>query len=310
MPDGYQFKLVDAFASAPFTGNVAGVVLDADDLSDEQMQSIAVEFNASETVFVLRPTHGEAAVRFRWFTPGCEVDFCGHATLAGVHALLEEGRFAHAMDEPGTILPIETRSGTLTVRTERPPGSNAPETIWLDMPHCDPKSTHVVLPPLLDLLGLSGEMTDARLPPIRTHDDDVILAIKALPALLELQPSMGDLARYCRRERIRGILITTTNVLTAATVVQSRFFAPAAGVDEDPVTGSIHGPLGLHLVNSRIVEMIDGLADFHCAQAKAGGRAGLVRVAVIDEGEERRQVRIGGRCATTAAGVLVSLPGG
>ncbi|MFQ5410974.1 MAG: PhzF family phenazine biosynthesis protein [Phycisphaerae bacterium] len=320
-----RFKLIDAFARTPYSGNVAAVVLDADGLTDRQMRLVAAEFNASETTFVLRPDTRDAAVRFRWFTPGCEVDFCGHATLAAVHALLEEGRFTHTLDRPGTILPIETRSGILTVRTERreaeppppeggiegdasPAASNPPITLWLDMPRCQPKNTHVILPSLLKHLGLDEELMDPAIPPIRTHDDDVILAVHSLSALLELQPEMSSLARSCRKERIRGVLVTTTNVLTSATVVQSRFFAPAVGIDEDPVTGSVHGPLGLHLVNSGVIPMVNGLSDFHCAQARAGGRAGLVRIVVTQDDKDGKHVRIGGVCITTAGGVLQRLP--
>src|SRR6266404_6667615 len=92
-----EFRLVDAFALSPYSGNVAGVILTADGLTDRQMQLIAAEFNASETTFILPATRPDAAVRFRWFSPGCEVNFCGHATLGGVHALLETGRFTREL---------------------------------------------------------------------------------------------------------------------------------------------------------------------------------------------------------------------
>lgn len=307
MPNELPFSLVDAFAMAPYTGNVAAVVLDADGLTDDPMQALATEFNASETAFVLRPRTRDAALRLRWFAPGGEVDFCGHATLGAVHALLDTGRFTHALDEPGTILPIETRSGVLTVRTERVEGSRQPYMLWLDMPHCEPKQTGVVMPPLLHHLGLSPDALDDRLPMIRTHDDDIILGVKTLQGLLGLRPAMSDLARYCRKQGLRGVLVTTLNVLSATTVVQSRFFAPAAGIDEDPVTGSVHGPLGLYLIDRGVISLRDGRADFHCGQAKAGGRAGLVRVVVADDGTNRA-VRVGGHCVTTMRGVITRLP--
>jgi PhzF family phenazine biosynthesis protein len=307
MPQNLEFKLVDAFAVSPYSGNVAGVILQADGLTDRQMQLIAREFNASETTFILEPTVRDAAVKFRWFTPGCEVGFCGHATLGAVHALLETGRFAHALKEPGTVLPIETKSGVLTIRTESHAEKGA-YTIWLDMPHCEPKRGTVVVPYLAKYLNLPLDAVDPAIPAIRTQDDDVILGIRDLPTLLSLEPSMADLARYCRKERIRGVCVTTTNVLSAATAVQSRFFAPAAGIDEDPVTGSVHGPLGLHLVTSGIIPLMGGTADFFCAQAKGGGSAGVVRLVVTESTSGIRHVRIGGRCVTTATGVLNLLP--
>lgn len=309
MSEQLEFRLVDAFAVSPYSGNVAGVILKADGLTDRQMKAVAAEFNASETTFILPPTNRDAAVRFRWFTPECEVDFCGHATLAGAHALFESGRFAHAISQPGTLLPIETKAGILTVRVQDHPDPDRPYTVWLDMPHCEPKTTApVVVPAIAKRLGLPEDAVDPALPAIRTQDDDVILAVRELPVLLELQPPMADLARYCRKNRIRGVLLTTTNVLSAATVVQSRFFAPAFGVDEDPVTGSVHGPLGLHLVNHDVAPMIDGKADFFCAQAKSGGRAGVVRVVVTESAGGARHVRIGGSCLTTAVGALKRLP--
>src|SRR5215470_17172243 len=91
---GEQVWIVDAFTDKAFAGNSAGVVLDVDGLREPQMQSIAREINSAETTFVARPESAEADVAFRWFAPAREVEFCGHATLAGVHALLESGRVA------------------------------------------------------------------------------------------------------------------------------------------------------------------------------------------------------------------------
>lgn len=302
-----EFYLVDAFAPAPYSGNVAGVVFGGDGLSDRQMQSIAAEFNASETTFVLRPTDPEADVQFRWFTPGCEVNFCGHATIGAVQALIEAGRYAELGVNPDEVLRVQTRSGVLAVRVQRTASRSANPTIWIDMPHCEPKSTKIVVQPIVQHLGISMDMLDLSIPPIRTFDEDVMIAVKSLQTLLEMQPAMSELSRYCKGERLRGVFVTTRNVLSQATVVQSRFFAPAAGIDEDPVTGSAHGPLGLHLVNSGIVPMRDGTAEFYCAQGKAGGRAGMIAV-VVREVEGKRQVRVGGTCYTTAKGKLSVLP--
>lgn len=309
MSEQLEFRLVDAFAVSPYSGNVAGVILKADGLTDRQMKAVAAEFNASETTFILPPTNRDAAVRFRWFTPECEVDFCGHATLAGAHALFESGRFAHAISQPGTLLPIETKAGILTVRVQDHPDPDRPYTVWLDMPRCEPKEKPTIIPTLAKYLGLQVDALDSDIPAIRTQDDDVILAVRDLQTLLELQPPMQELARYCRKNRIRGVLVTTTHALSAATATQSRFFAPAVGIDEDPVTGSVHGPLGLHLVNCGVVPLVEGSAAFTCAQAKAGGRAGVVRVVVTKSAEHGdKHVRIGGSCVTTAAGTLENLP--
>lgn len=300
-----EFHLVDAFAQSPYSGNVAGVVFDSDGLTDNQMQLIALEFNAPETTFVLRPTSGEADIRIRWFTPGCEVGFCGHATLGAVHALLESGRLGDVPARADGAVRIECQAGLLRARVEE--HRAAPPLIWLDMPDVGPKSKHVPLPPLVQKLGIGLDALDPGIPPIRTRDDDIILAVKSLQALLELSPSAAELGRFCKLEQIRGVFVTTTNTLSRGTVVQSRFFAPAAGVDEDPVTGSAHGSLGWHLVECGIVPLTDGRAEFLCAQGKSGGRAGIVHVRVHESGGSRA-VQIGGSCVTTASGRLERLP--
>ncbi len=87
MPNSRPFHLVDAFAQQPYRGNPAGVVFDADALTDEQMRQIAAEIHASETAFLSRMRDLHRPMRLRWFTPATEVGFCGHATLAAAHAL-------------------------------------------------------------------------------------------------------------------------------------------------------------------------------------------------------------------------------
>src|SRR5262245_8689036 len=202
MPRDYEFVLVDAFARSPFSGNVAGVILDARELRDEQMQSIAAEFNASETTFVLPPTTADAAIRFRWFTPGIEVKFCGHATIGGVHALREAGKLPRWVDEDNPVLKIETRSGIIPARIEESSDLAQPSTIWLDMPHCAPKKDPVNIPMVCKSLGIAPSDLDSTIPAIRTGDDDILIAIKSIQSLLEMQPVMSDLKRYCEHNRL------------------------------------------------------------------------------------------------------------
>ena len=87
----YRIKYVDAFTKQLFAGNPAGVVIDANGLTDAQMQSIAREMNLSETAFILQPTVKDANLQIRWFTVKEEVPLCGHATIASFHVLAEEG---------------------------------------------------------------------------------------------------------------------------------------------------------------------------------------------------------------------------
>ena len=123
-----NYYVVDAFSTGPFTGNPAAVVCDAAGLDDDTMRRIAAEFNLSETTFFLPPkiSHSDPevdlSVRIRWFTPTVEVDMCGHATVAGVHALVESGRLPTPTSEASCVVRIETKSGVLTAYVEHFPG--------------------------------------------------------------------------------------------------------------------------------------------------------------------------------------------
>ena len=302
------YNLVDVFTFSPYAGNVAGVVMDAEGLNEKQMLLITRELGAPATAFILPATTKEAAARLRWFSQGGELSFCGHGTLASAHVLFECLRGSQDPAAPAAALPIECRAGIVSVRADSHPVAGKPPTIWLDMPHCEPKSGQVFLPPWVERLGLSMKDIDPRIPAIRTQDDDIIFAVRELQTLLTLAPASADLARHSRKEGIRGFLVTTTQAISSATVVQSRFFAPSIGIEEDPVTGSVHGPLGFHLVKSGVVPLVGGKADFLCAQGKSGGRAGVVRIAVSQSAAGEQAVRIGGSCVTTAAGIIHHLP--
>lgn len=313
MPD-LDYRLVDAFAFAPFTGNPAGVVLDAAGLTDAQMQAVARMINLAETAFVLPAPDAQSALRLRWFTPSCEVEFCGHATLAAVHALFEAGRFANAMQAAGMILPIAYSRGVITVRTEHQQRAGVQTLYWFDAPDTALRPPLVPAEAILPLLGATPADLDPRLPAASTVERDLILPFAELPTLLQLAPDMGRLADACRMHRLRGVCVTTPQSLTPSVACHSRFFVPALGIPEDPVTGSLHGPLAAYYATHGLIALADGRAAIQCAQGEPGGRQGIVR-AVIHEDREpssesapRYHVRVGGACHTEASGTMRTPP--
>jgi len=311
-----EYFVVDAFTSDPFAGNPAGVILDAQGLDDGQMQAIAAEFNLSETTFILPPAETHAATRgqvdpspaltlqFRWFTPAAEVKMCGHATLAGVHALVESERIRLAGEEDNVSVRIETLSGLLTAYVEPLPGEEYERMIWLDM--IDPTLTpHAV--PQVDLataLGLPADAIEESLPITQTQDQDLLVFVRDFQMLNEAKPDFGRLAALLTWHRLRGLCLATVRTLTPSIDVQSRFFAPTVGINEDPVTGSVHGPLAAYLVKHGLAPLHDGLAGITCTQAKSGGRAGLIHALVQPQGDDVLAVRIGGQAVTTMRGTL------
>ena len=202
-----RYWVVDAFTDRVFAGNPAAVVLPDESLPSELMQSIAAENNLSETAFAV--PHG-AGWHLRWFTPTVEVDLCGHATLAASFVLADQGHtgpFRYA-----------TRSGELTATV-------SPDGIELDFPA---RSFEAVDAPegLADALGAC---------PIRVLQSAGIVAVMESPAVVAgLRPDSAAVARLPG-----GSVIVTAQGGEDADVT-SRFFAPVYGIDEDPVTGSLH----------------------------------------------------------------------
>ncbi len=302
--------IIDAFASAPFTGNAAAVVLDAGGLSDDQMRRIAAEFNLSETTFVLPATssHGGAetthAVRFRWFTPTVEVDMCGHATIAGIHALFESGRL-HAADTGQTIR-IETRSGMLTGAIENMPGDSGQHMIWLEMIPPALTRRQIPVPEYAEALRISADVFDTEFPSVETQDRDIIVFVRDFMRLNEIRPDFRRLAGLLTDAGARGLCVSTVRTVTPSIQAQSRFFAPHIGVDEDPVTGSVHAPLAAYLANLGVVPFHDGVAGLQCTQGIPGGRTGQVYALVEEPIGGRCTTRIGGQAVTTIRGQLMT----
>jgi len=298
-----QFRLVDAFAETPFTGNPAGVVLDADELNERQMQAIAREVNASETAFLSGANDLHRPPRLRWFTPSAEVDFCGHATLAAAHAWSETVGFRALLGKPEPKIEFETRAGLLRLTPEIISKDEDRLVWWLAMPDPRLKPDNTNPMKLSALLGLTMDDLDQTIPIMRTRDNDLILLIGTWRALVEMKPSFQELGRLCEKHGIRGICVSTLDVLSDFAHVVSRFFAPAVGVPEDPVTGSVHGPLATLLTINELVPMTRSRAALNCLQGPPGGRTGVVR-ALVESTAAGYRVSVGGMTHTAVRGEM------
>ncbi|MBU0637389.1 MAG: PhzF family phenazine biosynthesis protein [Planctomycetes bacterium] len=302
MRGALQFRLVDAFADQPYAGNPAGVVVEADALNDPQMQAIAREINASETAFISRGNDLHRPTQLRWFTPTAEVDFCGHATLAAAHALQEVGCLEAVLSKKDATVLFDTAAGPLTLHPETLPDQEA-LLWWLQMPDPELKADNTNPMRTCELLGFSIDDLEPAIPIMRTRDNDLILLVKRWQQLVELKPDFQALTHWSQRHGIRGYCVATLETLSKATDVHSRFFAPAVGINEDPVTGSVHGPLATLLVVNELVPVASGRSALNCIQGEPGGRHGLLR-ALVEATPQGYRTSVGGMCFTSLTGEL------
>ncbi len=206
---------VDAFTDRPFAGNPAAVCLLPAWRDDAWMQHVAGEMNLSETAFLVRREDMQDGYDLRWFTPAVEVALCGHATLASAHALWESGRLA--ADE---VARFHTKSGVLTaVRLGDWIELNFPAT------HAEPADAP---PGLLDAIGANALF-------VGRSRFDYLVEVESEAVVASLKPDHVRL----RALPVRGVIVTS-RASTPGVDFVSRFFAPGAGIDEDPVTGSAH----------------------------------------------------------------------
>ncbi len=305
-----RYYVIDVFTHERFAGNPAAVVLDTEHLSDRRMQAIAAEFNLSETTFVLPlQTRGidaptERTIPIRWFTPAAEVSMCGHATIAAVHALVESDVLSAEKHGSSAPLQIETRSGMLTAFIEPLAGREGRRMIWLELLPPSLAIHAVDSSELAAALRLGPERFESTLPMMETQDRDLIVFVQDMVSLNDATPDFTALSGLLSRERLRGLSLATVNTVTPSVSLQSRFFCPTVGVDEDPVTGSVHGPLAAYLVKRGLIPVHDGVAGFMAVQGKPGGRTGLVSALVEVKEDDRYTVRIGGEAVTTMRGVV------
>ncbi|WP_053123425.1 PhzF family phenazine biosynthesis protein [Pseudomonas sp. P1.31] len=255
-----EFHQVDAFSERPFCGNPAMIYrLDAW-LADDLMQKIAGEHNLAETAFLVREG---SAWHIRWFTPTTEVPLCGHATLASAYVLFE------IYKETAERIDFTCKSGPLSV-------TRADGRLWLDFPSIVPSEIGVTL----DVeRALGVEAVDV------LGSNELFVVLESEQAVLDCKPDMVALAKL----PWLGAIVTARGDQHDFV---SRYFAPAIGINEDPVTGSTHCSL-IPYWSKRL-----GKSSLTACQRSARGGELFCRL----EGE---RVKIGGHATLVASGTLI-----
>ena len=262
-----SLTFVDAFSDGPFTGNPAAVCLLREPADAAWMQHVAAELNLAETAFVVR--RADHDFDLRWFAPAVEVDLCGHATLASAHVLWETGTLP-----PAAAARFHTRSGLLTA-------TKAGDWIELDFPST-PAVAAEPPPGLLEAMGVTARY-------VGRSPFDYLIEVADEAAVKAAAPNLTMLKKISTR----GVMVTAPSADPKFDFV-SRFFAPGAGIDEDPATGSAHCCLA-PFWQSKL-----GKKDFLARQLSA--RGATLKVAVAGD-----RIKLAGKAVTMMRGELVPI---
>lgn len=289
----FQFKQVDVFTAVPYLGNPVAVILNAAGLSTEQMQRIARWTNLSETTFVVPATAAGADYHVRIFTPAAELPFAGHPTIGTAHALLEAG-IIHAK---GGALVQQCAAGLIKLKVTHDAAGLRSIAFQLPPPvltALDPAQADQ----LERLLGLPVKRSS---PPMLVDVGArwVVAQLDDARAVLAAKPDLLAMKAQDRAGRHTGVVIFGEYGAGAPARIELRAFAPAHGIDEDPVCGSGAGSMGAFIGHHGLAAHFGH--DFLASQGAAVHRAGVLALSVHEAG-----VEVGGNAVTCINGELLA----
>ena len=285
----FRIYQVDAFTRKRFAGNPAGVVVNADGLTDSQMQEIARELNNAETAFILSPTASDHDVWIRFFTPTTEVPSCGHATISA--------HYVRAIENDLSSCTVQQRIGIgiLPVDIVKE-GSDYTIIMTQGKFEISPPLVKEQQNEIVRALGLLPHDLDERCPIqiASTGHSKVMVGIKKRETLNALQPDLMRLTGISRIIGCNGYFVFTFDSDSEDILTHGRMFAPVIGIPEDPVTGNANGPLGAYLVHHQLLNASDGIVTFCGKQGEAIRRPGIVTVSVEVRERQPVKVQVGG----------------
>nr|WP_246582728.1 PhzF family isomerase [Clostridium mobile] len=285
----YNLYQIDSFTNEKFTGNPAGVITNADGLTEDEMQKIARELNNSETAFIFSSNSNEYDAYVRFFTPTNEVPICGHATIGAHYARavengLDTSRVYHKTG--AGILPVDIIKENEDYKIVMTQGKiEFGATI-------DGENKKELLAALN--IGNNDLLENYEIQIVSTGHSKVMVGIKSIETLNTLEPDYDALSRLSKIIKCNGYYVFVVNSQDSDILIQGRMFAPAIGINEDPVTGNANGPLGAYLVRHNLVKHNNSLFKFKAKQGEAIKRPGIIEVEVKIEDEEPVEVKVSG----------------
>jgi len=278
---------IDAFTDEAFRGNPAGVVF-SDDLSTEEMQFIAREFNVAETAFISKSS--EANFNLRWFTPKVEVKLCGHATIASIHYLLQQG-----IIQENSSITFKTLSGILKSSSK-----NGIHSLSIPIPEL--KTFEGNKEEIIKALNVGKVINPEKFPFILDDGGYLYISVSSLTDLMNIKPNFRELLDLSiERKGYDAFTLFTTETIEKDNHAHLRFFTPYYGIDEDPVTGSANGPLLLVLRKLGLIEENTEGKTYTFEQGDVLGRKGRVNVSYSPL---KNELTISGKAVTVFKGEL------
>ena len=278
---------IAAFTDKAFNGNPAGVVY-SENLSNEEMQNIAREFNVAETAFISKSN--EADFNLKWFSPTVEIKLCGHATIASVHYLLERGIIKN-----NSSVTFKTLSGILKCSTK-----DGIHSLILPLPELSEFNGNK--DQIINAFSAENIIDTKKFPFILDNGGYLYIYISTLKELMNIKPDFRKLNELSSAGKgYDAFTLFTKETIEKGNDAHLRFFAPYYGIDEDPVTGSANGPLLLVL---RKLGMIDENTEgktFKFEQGDTIGRKGRINVSYSPS---KKDLMITGRAFTVFKGEL------
>lgn len=287
MKKKYNLYQIDSFTKKKFTGNPAGVITNADGLTTDDMQKIARELNNSETAFVFSSDSADHDVYIRFFTPTSEVPICGHATIAAHYARAIENKLdsKRIYHKTGVgVLPVDIVNENNDYKIVMTQGKIEFGRI------IDGVNKKTLLSALN--IGKNDLLEKQDIQIVSTGHSKVMIGIKNIETLNKMKPNYDELSKLSRIINCNGYYVFTIDSQDSDILINGRMFAPAIGINEDPVTGNANGPLGAYLVHHNIVKHNDSLFKFKAKQGETMKRPGIIEVEVKIEDKEPVEVKV------------------
>jgi trans-2,3-dihydro-3-hydroxyanthranilate isomerase len=302
-----KFHQVDVFTEQPFGGNPLAVFPDADGLTSEQMQRIALEMNLSETTFVMKPTKPGADYRVRIFTPRSELPFAGHPVIGTHWVLASLGRTK--LQEPVTTATFELGVGVLPTTLYVNNGNI--ESIVMTQGKPEFGSTVDDLELIANGLSMSVDAIQNSGSPVQivsTGTPQLIVCMKSLADVAGLEATRYNPAginSFMSANRLSLIAVFCCETVNKDADIHVRCFAPLLGIPEDPATGSANGGLGAYIVKYGLVNTEQPTVRIRSEQGLEMGRPSFLNIEVDHEQQKPHTVRVGGNVVPILEGTIL-----